>query len=195
MADTQPYRPKKRGYETAGDMLRSMLPIVIIVLVFAAFCVPRGSQRDPRIDPSVDITSAAQAVDFEVVAPDGLSDEWVPTSSKLLRAGDAESGQPNGLSIGYISPAEDYALFTIRQGLRAEMLSAAVDPADVTKDPAGDPVEIAGREWTPITTSEGDGYVNVSGEGETAVVIVLSGTADAAELRELAGSLAPAAGR
>ena len=195
MADTQPYRPKKRGYETAGDMLRSMLPIVIIVLVFAAFCVPRGSQRDPRIDPAPDIIAAADAVDFDVVAPEGLSDEWVATSSRLLRAGDSEGGDPEGLSIGYVSPQEDYALFTIRQGLRAEVLATAVKPAEVTEDPAGDPLELAGRQWVPITTSEGDGYVNVTGEGENAVVIVLSGTADAAELRELAGSLAPAKGR
>lgn len=195
MADTQPYRPKKRGYETAGDMLRSMLPIVIIVLVFAAFCVPRGSQRDPRIDPAPDITAAADAVDFEVVAPEGLSQEWVPTSSRLLRAGDSEAGDPEGLSIGYVSPQEDYALFTIRQGLRAEVLATAVKPAEVTEDPAGDPLELAGRQWVPITTSEGEGYVNVTGEGENAVVIVLTGTADAAELRELAGSLALAKGR
>lgn len=193
MADTQPYRPKKRGFETAGDMLRSLVPILVLVLGFAYFCIPKGESKINTIDPAVDIKSMAEYSDIEVAAPTALNKTWKPTSSSLLRDGDAQTGTPIGLTIGYVTPKQKFARFTIRQGERADVLKLSVDDAEVTKDPAGKSLQIGTHTWTPIETNAGRGYVSLTGEGAASIVIVLAGGASYAELREFAGALEPVA--
>lgn len=196
MADTQPststVAPPKRGFQTLADMLRSMLPLLVVALILALIYLPRGEGSAKRIDPTVDVQSAVRTVGYPVLAPSGLSDDWVPTSSKLLRPSGSSTGDPNGLTIGYVTPDEEFVRYTQQRGLRADVLSSSLTGASVTEDPAGDEITLDGRVWTPVATSKGSALVSTEGTGEQAVVMVIAGTADRAELLELAGSLRPA---
>lgn len=172
-------------------MLRSLIPIVVLVVLFAYFCMPKGENKINTIDPHDDITSMAEYGDFAIVAPNALDKSWKPTSSKLLRDSSDQLSTPTGLTIGYVTPKMKFARFTIRQGDPAAVLKASVDDATVTKDPAGAPIQIADRSWTPITTNKGRGYVNISGAGPASVLIVLVGSASYDELKQLATGLRP----
>lgn len=174
-------------------MLRSLIPIVVIVLLFAFFCMPKGENKIHTIDPHDDVISMAEYGEFAIVAPTALDKSWKPTSSKLLRDGGKQLSTPTGLTIGYVTPKMKFARFTIRQGDPVAVLKESVDDATVTEDPAADPVQIADRTWTPITTNKGRGYVNISGSGEASVVIVLVGSASYDELKQLAIGLQPVA--
>lgn len=192
MADTQPYRPKKRGLETAADMLRSLIPIAIVVVLFAYFFLPSGDDsKINTIDPHDDIASMAEYGAFPIVAPTDLGKSWKPTSSGLLRNSADRLSTPIGLTIGYVTPKQKFARFTIRQGIETSVVSKSIDDATVNDNPAGEPVQIADRSWTPITTTKGRGYVTVSGSGASSIVIVLAGSASYAELRQLAEGLQP----
>lgn len=184
VADTQPYRPRKRGHESAKDMLWSLIPIVIAVIAFVYFCGPSEDQVT-TVDPQVDISSAAREVDYSLVAPASLADKWQATSSVLVRDDD---DRVSGLSIGYLTPDGATARYVISSGSRAAVLERALANADVVEDPDGAPTELAGLSWVPVSTTGGRAMV-AEGEGFVAVV---SGTAAYAELRELAGSLQPA---
>ncbi len=174
-------------------MLRSLIPIVILVVLFAYFCMPKGENKINTIDPHDDITSMAEYGAFAIVVPKALDKSWKPTSSKLLRDGSDQLSTPTGLTIGYVTPKMKFARFTIRQGDPAVVLNASVDDATVTENPAGAPVQIADRSWTPITTNHGRGYVNISGTGAATVTIVLVGSASYDELAQLATALQPVA--
>ncbi|MFV0535167.1 MAG: DUF4245 domain-containing protein [Cumulibacter sp.] len=186
MADTQPYRPRKRGYETIRDMLWSLIPIVVLILGFVYFCGP--GDEVTRVDPAGDIRAAADAVSYDLYAPHDLPDAWAPTSSVLLRDDD-EDKTILGLSIGYVTPDEDYARFVISSQGREETIDTALANANVIDDPDGEPAEMAGLTWVPMSTSAGRALV-AEGSG---FVVVIAGTAEYSELRELAGSVATAA--
>ncbi|PRZ40991.1 uncharacterized protein DUF4245 [Antricoccus suffuscus] len=174
-------------------MLRSLVPIVVLVVLFAYFCMPKSDNKINTIDPQDNITSMAEYGAFSIVAPKALDKSWKPTSSKLLRDDSNQLSTPTGLTIGYVTPKMKFARFTIRQGVPEAVLKASVDDATVTDDPAGNAVQIAGRSWTPITTDKGRGYVNVAGSGAASIVIVLVGSASYDELKELATALQPVA--
>ena len=174
-------------------MLRSLIPIVVLIVLFAYFCMPNAENKVNTIDPHDDIMSMAEYGEFAIVAPTTLGKSWKPTSSKLLRDGNEQLSTPTGLTIGYVTPKMKFARFTIRQGDPAAVLKESVDDATVTDDPASDPVQIGDRSWTPITTNKGRGFVNVAGSGDASVVIVLVGSASYDELKQLATELQPVA--
>lgn len=181
VADTQPYRPRKRGYESIKDMMWSLIPIVIAVIAFVYFCGPTEDQVT-TVDPQVDISSAAREVDYALVAPAMLGEQWKATSSVLLRDDD---DKVTGLSIGYLTPDGATARYVISSGSRDSVLDQALANAKVVTDPDGEPVELGGLPWVPVSTSAGRAMV-AEGDGFVAVV---AGTAAYAELRELAGSV------
>ncbi|WP_153504271.1 DUF4245 domain-containing protein [Cumulibacter manganitolerans] len=184
MADTQPYRPRKRGFESFKDMMWSLIPIVVLVLGFVYFCGPRDSQVS-TVDPRGDVRGAAQVVGYPLVAPDSLSEDWRSTASTLLR----KDGDVVGVSIGYRTPKDQLARYVISSGTRDEVIGTALADAKVRTDPDGSAVELAGLGWVPVRTTAGHALV-AQGEGFVAVV---AGTASYAELRELAGAVQPPA--
>lgn len=188
MADVMPTRPKRRGYETALDMLRSLGPLVLLILFTAYFCVPHSGEPIKEIDPTSDIRYAAQNVDYALLAPEGLGDDWHPTSSKILTAGDQAVSDPDavtvGVTIGYVTPGEKFCRFAESsasiEGLLHEYLPGAEETGTATVD---------GRKWTLVEGSGGDIGMWADFDGSA---ILLSGSAVEAELTALAGTLAPA---
>lgn len=184
MADTQPYRPRNRGYETIRDMLWSLVPIIVLILAFVYFCGPGDEVQ--RVDPTTDVTSAARIVPYQMHAPEDLAEAWAPSSSVLLRD-DSEDETVLGVSIGYVTPDDDFARFVISSEGRQETIDRALADADVLTDPDGTVAEMGGLQWVPVATSAGRALV-AEGDG---FVVVVSGTASYSELRELAGSVKP----
>lgn len=165
-------------------MLWSLIPIVVLVLAFVYFCGP--GDEVTRVDPTTDVSSAAGNVPYAMHAPQNLSDAWAPSSSVLLRSDD-EDQTILGVSIGYVTPDDDYARFVISSENRTATIGRALAEASVLTDPDGSPTELSGLSWVPVSTSAGRALVS-EGSG---FVMVVSGTASYAELRELAGSVQP----
>lgn len=182
MADTQPYRPRKRGYETMKDMLWSLGPIVVLIVAWVAFCGPQDDDVTV-VDPASPIASAARGVDYDLLAPEP-SDEWRTISAVVLKDG----GTTTGLSLGYLTPTDAQARYVIASGSREEVLAEALGQSKPVDDPDGDATEIAGLSWVPVSTTSGRALV-AEGDG---FVVVVTGKASYAELRELAGSVHPA---
>lgn len=180
MADTQPYRPRKRGYESIKDMMWSLVPIVLLVLGFVYFCGPRDDQAT-TIDPAEQIKGAQQVVDYPLVAPDGLGQDWSARSATLLRDDD----KVTGLSIGYVTPADKMARFVVSSGSRDDVLASALGDDRVVTDPDGEPRALGELSWVPVATYSGRALV-AEGDGFVAVV---SGTSSYGELYELAGAV------
>ena len=174
-------RKKKRGRETAGDMVRSLGLVMAGVVVVFFFAQPPDSdtERIRPVDAAGDIR-AFRADAPAAAAPGGLPDRWVSTVSSL-------TGEPPALRIGYNTPTGAYA----------EYAASTAPSAQVVEDLAGggerlDPVDVDGATWEQYR--DGDGSLSlVRAYGAVTVVVgTLRATAPLSELRVLAGSLSVA---
>ena len=171
-------RKKKRGRETAGDMVRSLGLVMAGVVVVFFFAQPPDSDTE-RIRP-VDVAGDINAFRADApaaAAPGGLPDRWVSTVSALI-------GEPRALRIGYNTPTGAYA----------EYAASSAPSAQVVEDLTGrgerlDPVDVGDATWEQYR--DGDGSLSlVRAYGAVTVVVgTLRATAPLSELRVLAGSL------
>ncbi len=183
---------KKRGSETAADMIRSLGLVMALVAAglllgpARELVMPTESRvREVRvIDPSAEVGAAARAAEYDVLAPTGLPDTWRSTSARVL-SGPRTSGGTVGLQVGYVTPSEEYAtvaesdganFFADRVGARAEQL---------------EDVRIGARLWRQWRTSRGEIALTVSDRPR---LVIVTGSAPLAELKQLAGSLRPVPG-
>ena len=104
----------------AANMLRSLLPLVVICLVIVAWTAFRqsGDVGVRTVDPSTTVQLAAARAGYPVSAPAGLDDGYRPTSART-DAGDAGEGDPVTLEIGYLTPSEEFAGFVVSDDPRA----------------------------------------------------------------------------
>ena len=173
----RPAPVKKRGRETAGDMLRSLGVIMVLVLMMWWLAQPPDSDEQElrTVDPSGDV-AAFQADVPTAPAPAGLPEQWRSTSSTL---------SADGLRIGWVTPDGDYAEYA------ASTLPVEEVRPDLTGTKAErvEPLQLDGQSWEQYR--EADGSVSlVRTYGSTLVVVgTKRATADVAELEVLAGSL------
>jgi len=169
---------KKRGRETAGDMLRSLAVVLALCVGMWFLAQPPDSdeQRIRVVDPTGDV-AAMQADVPGLPAPQGLPDGWRPTSSTL-------TGSPQALRVGYVTPAGEYAEYAVSTAPREEYLPTIVGPR--ATDLA--PVEVDGTTWEQQRSGDAVSLVRTAGRA-TVVVGSVRATAGDAELRELAASL------
>lgn len=92
---------RKRGRETAADMIRSLgLVLVLVGVVWYLAQPPRSDEKQLRVvDPTSDLT-ALQVSAPGIPVPGGLPAGWRPTSS---------TPTPGSLRIGYVTPQDQYA--------------------------------------------------------------------------------------
>jgi hypothetical protein len=173
----------------AANMVRSLLPLVVICLLLAGWMAFRqGPDRsDPvrEVDPTSAVRTAAERADYELLAPAGLGGGYRPTSART-DAGSAAPGDPVTLEIGYLTPSEEFAGFAVSDDRGAEPLLDVLRGAE----DAGT-VELAGRSWTRSTTGRGETALSLR-LGE--VTVVVTGSAPDEELAEVAASVRPYAG-
>ena len=179
VAEPQQVVKRKRGRETAADMVRSLgLVVLVIVPVWFFAKAPAQDEAEIRVvDPSAAISAfSADAPDAPV--PDGLPESWRATSATY-------SGADRALRVGWVTPEEEYAEYAASTGAREEFLERVVgDDAE----PA-EPVTVDGVDWEAFVEPDGSrSYVGSYGDA-TVVVGSRRATAGDDELAVLLGSL------
>jgi hypothetical protein len=167
-----------------ANMLRSLLPLVVLCLLIVAWTSWRqsGDERVQTVDPSSTIQLAAARASYPVLAPTGLPDDYLVTSART-DAGKAEEGDPVTLEIGYVTPTEEFAGFVVSDDPGAE---AVVDV--VADGEEGGEVQIGGRTWQRLTTGRDEtAFVRE----EDGVTVAVTGSASDDELRAVAAAVEP----
>ena len=171
---------------SAANMLRSLLPLVVICLLIVAWQAFRTYPEDPvrEIDPASTLRLADLRADYPILVPD-LEDGYRPTSART-DAGRATEGQPVTVQIGYVTPSGAYAGYVVSDDPEAEAVRAVLDGADG----AGE-VEIGGEEWIRSTTQRGETALSRVDDG---ITVVVSGSAGEDELTTVAAAVEPYVG-
>jgi hypothetical protein len=168
----------------AANMLRSLLPLVVICLLIVAWQSFRssGDVGVRTVDPSSSVQVAAARASYPLVVPTGLDEGYRPTSART-DAGAAEPGDPVTLEIGYLTPDEEFAGFVVSDDRNADPVADVLDGAEEKGA-----VDIDGESWTRSTTVDGETALSREADGST---VLVTGSASDEELREVAASVAP----
>jgi hypothetical protein len=168
----------------AANMLRSLLPLVVICLLVVAWTALRqsGDAGVREVDPSSTVQLAAARASYAMVAPQGLPDDYRTTSART-DAGNAAEGDPVTLEIGYLTPAEEFAGFVVSDDRRADAVAAVLDGAV-----ADGTVDVGGSTWTRSTTERDETALSREDAG---VIVLVTGSADDDELQKVAAAVRP----
>ena len=175
-----PPAKKKRGRETATDMVRSLAVVFALVVPVWFFAqAPESDEAEIRVvDPSQSI--AAFAADVPTVpVPGPLPEDWRATSS-------AYGGAAGTLRVGWVTPQEQYAEYAASTGPREEFFEQVVGD-DVERLA---PVTVDGVAWEQYRQTDGSLSLTRSFGRATVVVGTQRATAGLAELEVLLRSLA-----
>lgn len=181
----------RRARFTYANMLRSLAPLVLIVLAvvwWTSFRQGADVQPVKPIDPSSTIQLAAARAGYPLVVPAGLPDGYRPTSART-DAGSAGNGAPVTLQIGYVTPSDQFAGFVVSDDPRAEAVTAVLGDARQQGT-----VQVGGETWTRSTRPHGKSEDTVLSRSSDGVVVVVSGSASEQELETVAGSVRPYSG-
>lgn len=179
-----PGRPaRKRGRESAGDMVRSLVLVLVLVFVVVALTV-RDQPDSPvrEIDPSGPLAQARVEAGYDVLAPKGLPTGWRATSART------ENGGADGTALvwrlGYLAPSDAYAGLAQSDGTERDLVDLVAEDGT-----AAGTVEIAGSTWRRVEGGDPEPRALVQVDAE--VPTVVAGGASWAELRTLAAALRP----
>jgi hypothetical protein len=181
----------RSGRQTFANMLRSLLPLVVIIVAvvgWAAFRQGPDEQPVKQVDPSSAIALAANRAGYELVVPSGLPDGYRPTSART-DAGDAGEGDPVTLQIGYVTPSDQFAAFVVSDDPRADAVTGVLSGAPQEGD-----VQIGGQTWTRATRLHGQDTDRVLSRVSDGVTVVVTGSASEHELETVAGAVRPYSG-
>jgi Protein of unknown function (DUF4245) len=172
---------------TAANMLRSLLPVVVIclLLVFWQSLQEEADKGVRVVDPASAVQLAAARASYPVPTPAGLDADYRPTSART-DAGEAGEGDPVTLEIGYLTPSEEFAGFVVSDDRRAAPLRAVLDEAEEQGT-----VEVGGETWTRSTTARDETALVREADG---VTVVVTGSASDDELAMVAAAVEPYAG-
>ena len=172
---------------SAANMLRSLLPLVVLCLVIVGWTALRQQSDEGvrEVDPASTVQLAAARAAYEVPVPAGLGDDYRTTSART-DAGNAGQGDPVTLEIGYLTPSEEYAGFVVSDDRRSPPLAAVLDGAVEQGT-----VELGGRTWTRSTTERDETALIREDDG---VTIAVTGSASDDELETVAAAVRPYTG-
>ena len=170
---------KKRGRETAGDMIRSLGIVLLIVVALWFFAQPPDTdEAEVRVvDPSSQVQAWRAAVPGAPVAGD-LPEGWRPTAAYYDR-------DPDRLRVAHVTPQEQYAEFAATQGISPEGLEELTGAAEPTET-----VDVDGEPWDLYQEDDGSRSLVREFGDVTVVVGSLRATASLDELTVLARSVA-----
>jgi len=174
---TTEYQP--RGNKTVGDIVRSLVPLVVLVVLAVWLLWPKTGARVQVVDPSGALRDAARIGLYTVVSPHGLPAGWQPTSSTV----DQPTDRVLTVEVGYYSPAGKYARYVQSNVTSGELVRDQV-PGSV---PDGSAVVsgVSVVSWQRYRTPRGEIVLVRPGP----VTLLVTGSAGLDELSVLAGSL------
>ncbi|MDP9797742.1 hypothetical protein J2S43_006254 [Catenuloplanes nepalensis] len=178
-AAVAPAAPAARRERNWKDMVLSLAAIMVPLALMVGYYQFFLDGADPIArDTAPSIQSARASGAFPVLAPAGLSEDWSPTTSSF---GTVEGGK--SLRIGYVSPSGG-AVLLVESSVPAEVLL----PAELTTSARpGEQLTIDGQQWQSYSARAAETALVLLTPDRTIVIV---GTAEDAELRELADSLA-----
>lgn len=168
-----PVRPSRRP----RDLVLSLLVLVVPVLLLVGGYQVLADRHEPvRVAPDAQIAIARRA-GLEVLAPVGLERTWVPVSAAFR---EADGGAT--LRIGYVTP-QDRPVQLVQSSIPPDRLLSR----ELARDPAaGGTVSVDGVEWHRYPAGNGETALLRS---EPRLTVLVVGSAEERELRELAGAL------
>ena len=179
MAEPQQVVKRKRGRETAADMVRSLGLVVLVILPVWFFAkAPASDEAAIRVvDPTAAVSAFAADVP-EAPVPSGLPTSWRATSASY-------TGAQSTLRVGWVTPSEQYAEYAATTGDREGFLETVVgEDADLEAA-----LDVDGEDWEVFVDPDGStSYVRSYGDA-TVVVGTKRATASEDELAVLLGSL------
>jgi hypothetical protein len=172
-----------RGAKTLGDMIRSLVFVLLSVFVlfggflFVAYRYHGSSPHPQRVDADVamTLTTARAQAPYHLVAPAGLAQAWAPTSVSW------SNDSPSVLQIGYVTPSAKFLDFVETNG-PADALLSVYEKAPVAS--AGTAV-VAGRTYD--VRRDADGNLSYVGRGTPAIGV--GGGATKAEIEQFLATL------
>ncbi len=178
--------PRRRGSGTVRDMVTSLGVLAAVLIGFFLVSglwqnveVGRGTPVSPAVDVVAAASARARTAPFQLVAPTAVPDGWRGRQA-AIRAGEV-------WHLEFLTPDGGFAAVDQVAGPAAQL----VDRALPGRRSSG-AVQLASGRWQQFgaaATPEGvarSGLVQQRG----ATTVVVSGTADGAALRTLAGTLA-----
>lgn len=167
---------RRRGRETALDMLRSLGIVMLIVVPLWFLAQPdKGDAKRIRVvDPSADVTAfqqAAPGLPVPTTPPAG----WQATSSTL---------DPGALRIGWVVPGDTYAEYAASTAAAATFLPTITGTAQEIGT-----VDVDGVTWRELRDTDGHTSFVREVTGGTVVVGGERETASPAQLRLLAAAV------
>jgi hypothetical protein len=172
---------RKRGRETARDMVRTLLVILVPVLVLV-FVVARQPSPDPVrvVDWKPQAALAAAQAPFPVVAPAGLEPSWRATSARYEAV--PTQREATWWHVGFLTPESTYASLDQSDARAGDFVR------DVTAkgSPTGQ-VVVGGTAWTRYESAGSGTRALVRPWGTSTVVV--GGSAAWATLEHLASTL------
>jgi hypothetical protein len=177
----------RAGRLNFANMVRSLLPLVVICLLVVAWTAFRqsGDVGVRTVDPSSTVQLAAARAGYQLLVPTGLDEDYLPTSART-DAGNAVEGDPVTLEIGYLTPSEEFAGFVVSDDRSARPVAAVLGGAEERGS-----VDIGGERWTRATTADGETALSRETDG---VTVLVTGSAPDEELRTVAASVRPYSG-
>jgi hypothetical protein len=174
----EPRGKRPRGFETVGDMVRSLaLVLVVVAVVFLLTVRDAPKQQTTSIDYTQQLSVARDRATYDVLAPVGLGRGWKATSAR----GDGD-GSAVTWHLGLVTPEEDYAAVEQSDGPRPAFLDQFTSGSSRRGT-----VQVAGVTWTRLEGGKPEPRALLRTEG--GVTTVVAGSASWPELRRLAGSL------
>ncbi|NYJ06369.1 DUF4245 domain-containing protein [Petropleomorpha daqingensis] len=191
--EEQPAPPvsDRRSKQTFANMLRSLVPLVLIILGVVWWTSFRQSpdvQPVKPIETATTVQLAANRAGYPLLVPTDLPRGYRPTSIRT-DAGNAGEGDPVTLEIGYVTPSDQFAEFVVSDDPRADPVTSLLNDAT-----AAGSVQIGADTWTRATRLHERDEETVLSRTVDGVTVVVSGSASEAELEAVAGSVQPYSG-
>ncbi|SEO77885.1 DUF4245 domain-containing protein [Trujillonella endophytica] len=165
---------------SAGNMLRSLAPLVVICLVIVAWLAFLRDEPDTPVaamDPAPSIGRAAEYATYPLEAPVGLPEGYRATDTDVRGA----PGDPVTLRVDYVTPSEEYVGYVTSDDPDAPEVDDVLAGSEVRGT-----VQIGGREWTRSSTERGETALSrVAGD----VTVLVTGSGSAAELETVAAAV------
>jgi hypothetical protein len=183
-APPRPSAAERAGRLSPANMLRSLLPLVVIALLIVGYQAFKssGETNVHPIDPTSAERLAADQAGYPLVAPQGVPAGYRPTSARTDADPD-RTGEPVTLQIGYVTPSQQFAGFVVSDDRTADAVTSVLDGAVQSGT-----VDLGGSTWTRSTNARKDRVLaRQSGD----VVVLVSGSASEQELETVARAVRP----
>jgi len=170
-----------RGFETVGDMARSLAVVGAFVLVIVLITLRQSPDHGASTDLAPVLAGVAQAAPSSATIPGPTPAGWTPTSARVSRPSD----RPYYWYVGYVTDTKQFVAVSQVYG------DASTYLRDIDARGARDgTVTIKGKTWQRLLKADGSRRVLVRTEGNVTTVVV--GTAPYAVLESTASALRPA---